>query len=171
MPIIKKKPPELPERQEILDRLVEELRSPGDRGQPLILENPIGETDNFNVYVIWDRWAGLPHFLRSTVIVGAYMKFNGTGPNRIPIASGLTVSEAILEGLLPVRIEPVGRRDDHFPLEQLRAAMVDEGAIEAIGSLQLRFTSLEDAQAVFDRLQARFPASFRLVEEQPAWTN
>jgi hypothetical protein len=171
VPIIKRKPPELPERQELVERLAEELRSPSDRGQPLILENPIGETDNFNVYVIWDRWAGLPHSLRPTVIVGAYMKFNGTGSNRIPIASGLTVTEAILEGLLPVRIEPVPRRDARFAPQELRAAMVEEGAIETVGGLQLRFTSLEEAQAVFDRLQDRFPNAFRLVEEQPALTD
>jgi len=171
MPVIKRKPPEYPEREEVLGRLVEELRTPGDRGQPLILEYPIGETDSFNVYVIWERWDGLSHRWREEIIREAFLKFDMTESGKIPIASGLTTEEATLRGLLPVRIEPVMRREGRRAPVEMWEAMIEEGASQTEEGTTLRFTSLEDAQAVFDRLQARFPGSFRLVEEQPALTD
>lgn len=164
MPVIKRKPPETPGREELVEQLTRELRVPGDKGQPLILQYPIGDTEDFNVYVIWDRWAGVPHPLRTRIIFDAYRRFDETSGPKIPIASGITTDEAILEGLLPVKIVslvPGALMDD-----EIRSAMIEEGAIETTGGLQLRFPTLEDGKATFRRLETRFPGNFGFVEER-----
>jgi hypothetical protein len=164
MPVIKRKPLETTGREELVEQLFGELRVPSEKGQPLILEQPVGETENFNVYVIWDRWAGVPHSLRARIILDAYRRFDETSEQKIPIASGITTSEAIVEGLLPVKIVclvPGALMDD-----EVRNAMIEEGAMESAGGLQLRFPTLEDGKATFQRLETRFPGNFGFVEER-----
>jgi hypothetical protein len=164
MPVIKRKPPETPGREELVEQLVGELRAPGEKGQPLILQYPIGDTEEFNVYVIWDRWAGVSHTVRTRIILDAYRRFDETSEQKIPIASGITTAEAILEGLLPVKIVclvPFALMDD-----EIRKAMIEEGAIETTGGLQLRFPTLEDGKATFQRLETQFPGNFGFIEER-----
>ena len=116
------------------------------------------------MYVIWDRWAGVPHSLRTRIILDAYRRFDETSEQKIPIASGITMAEAILEGLLPVKIVclAAGALMD----DEVRKAMIEEGAIETTGGLQLRFPTLEDGKATFQRLETRFPGNFCFVEER-----
>lgn len=173
MPVINRKPPEPSGREELAARLLKELHHPSDKGQPLILHNRIGITETFNVYVIWDRWSGVPPWMRHEIIHDVYHDYEKESNVKIPIAiaMGMTTNEAILEGLLPARIDPVPRSDAGCSAEELRQAMLDEGAVEAMGRLQLRFPTLEDGQATFDRLQARLPGCFRFVEEVPTPTD
>jgi len=171
MPIITRKPPEPSGREDLEARLVAELNSPGDKGQPLILHNPIAGTKAFNVYVIWDRWAGVESWLRQQIIYDAYHNCGYDPVTNIPVASGLTTNEAILDGLLPARIDPIPQGESTHSAEELRGAMMEEGAVEAMGRLQLRFPTLEDGQAAFERLQARYPGCFRFVEEVPLPTD
>ena len=168
MPVIKRTAVKPPDEQSLIDELAGELRSPREKGQPLILQFPIGDTADFNVYVVWDRWASVSEVYRNDMIYKAYFQFDRSLPAKIPTATGLTTAQAIVDGLLPIRIEPFPPGDGQFTAETFREALIEEGAIEVAGRLQLRFPTLDDGQETYGRLQARFPGGFRFIEELPA---
>ena len=166
MPVITRKPSEPPSR-DLLDRLLSELRSPGERGEPLILQNSIGEMGHVNVYVVWSRWKGISPNHREHLIRDAYRAFDPGLSDKIVIASGLAFEEAIADGVLPIRIFPSGVGVDPSTSEEIRAAMIEEGAIETSHGLELRYPSVDEAAPAYDRLDQRFPKVFRIIEEIP----
>ncbi len=172
MPIIRRRPPQPPPTEELIDELQQELLNPASGGLPLILENAVGDTDNFNVYVIWDRWIGLSQAHRQRVIRSTYQRLHPTEWEKVPVAMGLTFREAIDQGVLPIRIvQNLRRSESHLPLqlaEELRMAMLNEGAVELTdGRVELRFPTRDDASEVFQRLAHRFPGRVRIIEEVP----
>ncbi len=154
---------------ELVQELVSELKEPHESGQPIILRNAIGESDAFNVYVIWDRWEGLSAPDRSATIREAFNNYDPSITSKIPIAEGRTPAEAISEGLLPVSIKPLLRRDDPYSTDEIREAMKAAGAFETPNGPQLRFARIEDAEEIYRRLNKSFPAIFALVVEEPRW--
>jgi len=156
-------------RDALVSALVQELRQEQDSGQPLILEYRIGDTDAYNVYVVWDSWRDVPPADRSATIREAFRQFEPGSESQIPIAEGWTFAEAIDEGLLPVQVRPLLRKDDPFTREQLFEAMRDEGAIEMPEGPQLRFPSVEAAEQPCRRLNEQFNGIFGIVMKEDAY--
>lgn len=154
-----------PPTGDLVERLADELRHNRESGQPVIEEQefPSGKS---RVTVLWDAWDRLPLEDRTAVILRGYELAEGRGSReRIALASGLTVPEAIAAGMLPFQIIPALRKGDPVTPEQCRQAMIDEGASTLLGAHgpQLRFATEEEAEAARTRLVQRLPQS------EPVW--
>src|SRR5215212_2915019 len=103
MPRIKRGVEELPRPQhtDLVDALVDELKSGREAGQPVIEEQYFPKTKAVRVSVIWDKWAPLSDEERSATILRAYEQVDKEIYDRIALAIGLTVPEAYEAGLLP----------------------------------------------------------------------
>jgi hypothetical protein len=148
-----------------VERLADELRSNRASGQPIIDEEEF-PTKKLRVNVIWDEWDRVPLEDRTATILRAYEQAEGKDyPDRIALASGLTVPEAYAAGMLPYSILLAIRAGDPVTVEQCRQALIDEGASTLFGedSPQLRFATEEEAEAARKRLAARLPGS------EPVW--
>src|SRR6266487_1562327 len=85
-----------PVGQSLLNRLVDEWRSP-DPGaqQPIIIEDGGGQNQPLHIYVVWDDWSPLGSIERSEVIMDAYEQVRGrSGAGQVTVAMGLTPIEA-----------------------------------------------------------------------------
>jgi hypothetical protein len=150
---------------ELARQLAAELKNGRDCGQPMIYEQEYS-TGKLRVIVIWDEWAGVPLEDRSATIVRAYEQAEGAEyRDRIALASGLTVPEAHAAGMLPFQIIAARRPTDPVTEEQVRKAMLDEGAsvLADPPTPRLRFSSNEQAEACRQRLIKRLPGS------DPVW--
>ncbi len=151
----------LPANNSLSERLAEEIRNARESGQPMIEEVKY-PTGKLRVTVIWDAWNPLPMEDRTATILKAYESAEGVGYRRqIALASGLTFPEAYAAGMLPFQIIAALRSSDPVSLDQCREAMIQEGAsvLMSADRPQLRFTSLEDAEAAMRRLVQRLPSS------------
>lgn len=152
-------------RNDWAEKLAAELKSGRDFGQPMVYEQEYA-TGKLRVIVIWDEWADAPLEERSAIILRAYELAEGPDyAERIALASGLTVPEAAAAGMLPFQIIPGLRQTDPVTFEQVREAMLAEGASTLGGTqtLQLRFATEEEAEACRQRLARRLPGS------EPIW--
>src|SRR5262245_28208609 len=112
----------------LADRLAGELRSAHECGQPMIYEKEF-PTGKIRVTVIWDVWHRLPLEDRTAVILRAYELAEGRDSrDKVALASGLTVPEAYAAGMLPYQILAALRQGDPVTAEQVRQAMLEEGA-------------------------------------------
>ena len=146
-------------------RLAEELKSDRDYGQPLVYEQEYA-TKKTRVTVIWDEWADASLEERSAIILRAYELAEGDAAReKIALASGLTVPEATAAGMLPYQVLPAIRTTDPVDLEDVEAAMVEQGAsqLNREDGLQLRFATREEADACRSRLIEKLPSS------EPIW--
>jgi hypothetical protein len=149
----------------LLDRLVEELKSDRQSGQPLIDEEEF-PTKKLRVNVLWDEWDHVPLEERTATILRAYEVAEGReARGRIALASGLTVPEAHAAGMLPYQVIAAVRKGDPVTIAQCRKALIDEGASILFGedNPQLRFATEEEAEAARKRLAERLPQS------EPVW--
>ena len=104
----------------LVERLVDELKSDRQSGQPIIEEEEF-PTKKLRVNVIWDEWDRVPLEDRTATILRAYEQAEGEGNgDRIALASGLTVPEAHAAGMLPYQIIPAVRKDDPVTTDQCR---------------------------------------------------
>jgi hypothetical protein len=148
-------------RKDLAEKLAAELKTSRDYGQPLIYEQMF-RTGKVRVMVMWDAWEGTPLTQRSATILRAYEMAEGPeARERIALASGLTVLEAQAAGMLPYQIIPALRKGDPVTADQVRQAMLDEGAsqLPSPQQLQLRFATDDDAEASRQRLIRRLPGS------------
>lgn len=153
--------PPRPKTDDLVQELAGELRHSRESGQPVIDEESF-PTGKIRVVVVWDKWDRLPMEDRTTTILQAYEQAEGREKrDKIALASGLTVPEAHAAGMLPFELLPALRSDDRVNLQQCREAMVDEGASKLFGPdiLQLRFATLEEAEAARRRLVQHLPDS------------
>lgn len=144
-----------------VDRLVEELKSDRESGQPFIYEQTFS-TGKVRVLVIWDDWKDLPLEQRTGIIISAIEQSDGKDYRAtVALASGLTVPEGVAAGMLPYQIITAIRKGDKVTLDQCQAAMIAEGASQLFGSraIQLRFPTEEAAEACQKRLMKRLPNS------------
>src|SRR5277367_5371728 len=112
----------------LVERLVDELRSAHSSGQPLIEEEEF-PTKKLRVNVIWEKWDRVPLEDRTATILRAYELAEGREyRDRIALASGLTVPEAHATGMLPYQVIAAVRRGDPVTTDQCRKALIDEGA-------------------------------------------
>jgi hypothetical protein len=149
----------------LVERLVAELKSDRQSGQPLIEEEEF-PTKKLRVNVLWDAWDRVPLEDRTATILRAYEVAEGREyRDRIALASGLTVPEAHAAGMLPYQVIAAVRRSDPVTMDQCRQALIDEGASILFGndSPQLRFSTEEEAEAARKRLAERLPNS------EPVW--
>lgn len=147
--------------EDLVNSLVDELKSNRELGQPVIDEQafPSGQ---IRVTVIWDEWDHLPMEDRTSIILRAYELAEGREyRENIALASGLTVPEAYAAGMLPLRIIPALRKTDSVTAEQCRQAMIEVGASTLFGTdqPQLRFASMDEAEAVRKKLVQLLPSS------------
>jgi hypothetical protein len=149
----------------LADRLADELKSDRQSGQPLIEEEEF-PTGKLRVNVIWDDWDRVPLEDRTATILRAYEQAEGPEfRDRIALASGLTVPEAHVAGMLPYQVIAALRKGDPVTGEQCRQALIEEGAsiLFAEDNPQLRLPTEEDAEAARKRLAERLPNS------EPVW--
>jgi hypothetical protein len=163
MPRIRRTP-ELPpvNKPELVAALVEELRNNHETGQPIIDETVFPTTNLIRVTVIWDRWEPLADAERVACILQAYEQAESQEfRDRIAMTVGLTMPEAREYGLLPFHVFPAVRRGDPVTLDQCREAMLRLGAstLEDPQEPQLRFPTLQQAEACVRRLIEELPAS------------
>jgi hypothetical protein len=140
-------------------------------GQPIILEDGNVNGDSVRVQVVWDRWEELPGELRSAIILDAYATALGEAyRQRIKFALGMTVPEAIEVGLLPFQVIPARKKDGDPSPEEYRKAMIDAGASLLSGEdrPQLRFATIDDAEAAMERLQEMLPNSRWIIAQEVA---
>jgi hypothetical protein len=164
MPRIKRGLAELPRAAfpDLLQELIAELRTNRQGGQPRIDEQTLPRTGKIRVTVLWDKWDGIADEDRLTTIFAAYKEVEGEAfCEQIVLAMGLTFPEAVESGLLPFQIVPLLRKDDAVKPEQCHAALLDEGASTLIrhDHPELRFATLEEAEACVKRLVAALPGS------------
>lgn len=151
---------------DLLAELEKELKNARTAGQPLIEEQVFPKTNAVRVTVIWDKWEPVSDEDRYQTILQAYEEVEGKAfRDRIALALGLTVSEAVETGLLPFQITAALRRDDPVTREQCREAMIAQGASVLLDSEipQLRFATEEEAEACRQRLIGQLPGS------EPVW--
>lgn len=150
---------------QIVERLVDELKSDRVSGQPSIEEEEF-PTGRLRVNVIWDAWDRLPHENRTAAILQAYERAEGRDyRNRIALASGLTVPEAHAAGFLPYQVITAIRKGDPVTEDECRRALVEEGASTLLDEdhPQLRFATEEEAEDAKKRLAERLRGS------DPVW--
>jgi hypothetical protein len=142
-------------------RLAEELKSSRDYGQPLVYEQEYA-TKKTRVSVIWDEWADASLEERSAIILRAYeLAEGGNAREKVALASGMTVPEATAAGMLPFQVLPGLRPTDPVNFDQVKAAMLKQGAsqLHEEDGLQLRFATREEAEACRQRLIEELPDS------------
>lgn len=169
MPVIERRSSGAP-IEELVEGLASELRQ-SERGsqpygQPLILPKKIGRSDAFNVFVVWDRWDGHPAPDRSSTIREAYRRFDPAMEARIPIAEGFTFHEAVIEGLLPVKLVPLFEGGEPYSREDVTKAMRDAAVFAMPGNPQLRFPTIASAKSTLRKLNGQFPELFAVFVEQ-----
>ncbi len=147
---------------DLLAELAKELKNASEAGQPLIEEQVFPKTNAVRVTVIWDKWEPISEEDRFHTILQAYEEVEGKAfRERIALALGLTVPEAIETGLLPFQVTTALRSSDPVTLEQCREAMIAQGASVLLdpGKPQLRFATEEEAEACRQQLIRQLPGS------------
>ena len=145
----------------LVDRLVDELKAGRESGQPFIYEQAFS-TGKVKILAIWDDWKDLPLEERTNIIISAIEQSDGKGYRaKVALASGLTVPEGVVAGVLPYQIITARRKEDRVTFDECWKAMLAEGASQLFGPkvLQLRFPTEESAEACRKRLIKNLPGS------------
>ena len=150
----------------LVSRLVEELKKSAGDG-PYILEEVHVPIDSRHVHVIWDKWRGIREEERSKIIYEAYADLEGEdATSNITIASGITPRDALALGMLPYVVRPTKDNGRHTRAGH-QEIIDDEAKNTLLGSgEELRYPTLEDAEAARRRLEQHMPdASWCVVQE------
>ncbi len=155
---------EFPSQQyaSLAEELANELKTNRGLGQPIIEEDRYPKTNAVRIFVLWDRFSSLGDEARTSVIVDAYKTAEGQEfCDRIALASGMTIPEGAVAGLLPYHVAAAVRKSDPVSFEQCRDAMKAERAslLQDPEHPQLRFSRLEDAEHCVERLKRAVPGS------------
>jgi hypothetical protein len=158
--------PPRPATDDLVEKLADELRQRREAGQPVVDEEEF-PSGKIRVVVIWDEWERLPSAEdRTATILQAYEHAEGTEyRGKIALATGLTVPEAYVAGMLPFEVSAALRGTDPVSVEDCREAMISEGASHLFGPgiVKLRFATQEEAEGARSRLIRRLPRS------EPVW--
>lgn len=141
--------------------MVEELRNPGPRGQPLIEIRQMGRGGVKHVRVIWDEWDGCAPETRAEIIRDAFTEAKGEAFEKsIMITVAATVPEAAEIGLLPFEVKPArSHKLDPEKQAAAKATLLAEGA-SVLGQPALpalRFANETEAEEALARLKERLP--------------
>jgi hypothetical protein len=165
MPVIHQKPwaPDASRHPDLLRRLVAELNTPSEFGQPLLWVRTFERSGLRSVAAVWDAWEQVDFLDRVSVILKAYEEVSGvTERDRIGTAVGYTEPEAVEAGVLPFAVVPLLRKTDPAGLRDgCRQAMLDLGASDLWkkGFPRLRLPTEELANRYLDELARRVPGS------------
>jgi hypothetical protein len=150
--------------------LASELRSDRQFGQPRVEETEFS-TGAVRVYVVWDKWEGVPDKDRIGVILDAYEQAEGKEyRDRITLSAGWTFPEARELGLVLYRVElsPTARSSSPELLAQYHEALRRMGASDLFDSEgpELWVGTWEEAEACRERLRKEFPGSDWLISRE-----
>jgi len=155
------------QREGLVDHLAKELGSPCKFGQPIIIEDPVAGGDRRLIHVIWDDWEGCPREERTAIIQAAYQRaFGEEYQDKISLAIGITVPEAVAMGLLPYTFR---KRQSHGEwTEEERQAMIKAGASILLDPRrpELRCATEDDADATYQFLHQRLPNTWWIIVEE-----
>lgn len=143
----------------LAQQLAQELSSPGDQAQPLIIERHIAGTRSRHIWVVWEGWRDLEAGERTAVITDAYGRSEGfDAADNISIAVGVLPEEAAALGLLPWAVTPANPLDIvSIPYQQAQSR---EARHTVLGSWSpLRYASEGEARLAIDRLRQGLPGS------------
>lgn len=149
------------QRNSMLEKLHNELFGKPLRGKnasenPLIFEIPLerldGTADRIDVLVVWDAFRDVRSDERTALILDAY----GGQAEKVAQAMGATLDEAMEQGLLPYRIVHI-QWPDEFDSAEMNGALLDEGAFELGGHLELYLPTRKMAEAALVHLNQRVP--------------
>jgi hypothetical protein len=113
----------LPDRDEIVKRLSDELSDPNQSAlaQPLVLVHTTRATKTARITVVWDDWARVPESLRADIISDAFHRAYPNGYEyEITVAIGVTFAEAVDAGFLPYEVVSVRRTNDAPTVDSYR---------------------------------------------------
>jgi len=150
-----------PATGKLVERLVEEFKSDRKSGQPFIYEQTFS-SGRVRILVVWDDWKHVPLEGRTSIIHSAVERSDGKEcREKIALASGLTVPEASLAGMLPYHVFPSLRKSNTVTQDECRDAMLSEGATKLLGptNIQLRVATQEAADDAVRRLVEKLPKS------------
>jgi len=161
------------DRAELVDTLAAELKNTQTipSRQPLILEQELRQTKSIHVLVFWDRWGAIPREQRGSIIMDAYEKVEPDVINRILVAMGLTFEEAIEMNFLPYQIQTTISKEDPINPDDLKRALIEEGAVQTTRGLQLRLPTEPMAHAAYERLAKKFPGPYFAIAKTVARTD
>jgi len=146
--------------QQLLQDLKKEWRNPKESGLPIIIQEITFTTKSVRLYVIWDRWLNLPRDIRTQMIEEAYREIHIDSQSKITLIIGYDVEEAINVGLLPYKIECRLKSSEKETYEKCRQALLQFGAWQRRGQLELRFADEKNARKVYVDLQQQCQGPF-----------
>lgn len=160
MPVIRGRSSEttLPDdrKSALLDRLVAEREGKAPPGGPVIFEIPLDQPDKLDVMVVWDEWAEVRSEDRTRLIQEAYKDKT----DLLALALGVTYQEALIQGVLPFRVQPRLATQPKFSKEKLRTAYWSVGGLAGPeGRMDLRFPTRTTAEEAVRQLEKRLPGS------------
>jgi hypothetical protein len=169
MPVIRSKlgGQALPENKKevLLNHLVAELEGNESPVGPVIFEMPISQSDNIDVMVIWQDWQDVRPEDRATLIKEAYKD----KADYLSLTLGLTLEEAIQEGVLPYRVRPRFQEQPEFSEDVMQSALLSVGAFQGPeGKIIMRFPTQETAETACQRLSEKLPGSVWVVSHANA---
>jgi hypothetical protein len=162
MPRIKLKPePPRINHPELVDELASELATDREFGQPLVIEEPFGGTNDLRITVYWDRFDAVPDEERTRIILEAYQRVAASDAARIAVAVGITFAEGEDEWMLPYEVVPNLREGDPVSLKTCREVMSRLGAstLRSSNTPMLRFPTAELAQQAVRQLTKLLPGT------------
>ena len=148
------------------EHLLFELRNPKTFGQPIIIEDfCYSAKDHYHVYVIWDEWVRYPSNVSVKLIMDAFYAVDPKKAQFFLQCTGLTMAEAWKQGFLPFGVEPRPYREGDPSLEEYIRVLIETDASEIpeFDLPQLRFHTLEEAEAAYEYLQQDLPNSRWLI--------
>ncbi len=157
-----------PQRSELLvQKLAEELTSPGIGPQPLIVERHLPMTNSRHVRVVWDQWGSLIEEERAAVIIQAYERVEGSQKaDNISVALGIRSQEAAIFGIVPYLVQP---EHPHFmERSHYRQALAQEArhTVMGEGAKELRYPSEEEAKLAIERLKRISPETSWVINQE-----
>ena len=156
---------EFPSQQyaSLAEELANELKTNRGLGQPIIEEDRYPKDERCSyLRSLGSIQLAFGDEARTSVIVDAYKTAEGQEfCDRIALASGMTIPEGAVAGLLPYHVAAAVRKSDPVSFEQCRDAMKAERAslLQDPEHPQLRFSRLEDAEHCVERFKRAVPGS------------
>lgn len=141
---------------DLVQELANELTKGSSKGEPLIIERPVGTKGAVHVFVVWRKWPRVPNADRGAVILAAYKQAIPKMVSRIAVTMGVTFEVAMEMNLLPFAVQP--RKDMHALLgkHDFHQHMLAEGAFfSQHNEIELRFPTEEMAESARKRIAKR----------------
>ena len=84
--------------KELFQSLLIEFRTPRETGEPYVIITTLHSL-NIQIFVIWSKWQGIEHVVRSRIIFDAFTEWKGEIEAQVTFSIGVTPEEAIRMGI------------------------------------------------------------------------